>query len=76
MNELREGWAVELSSGVSHYYAGIGGLGGRFRSICGRAQVDAEAPLTRLFPAVACIECTRKVAIAGPPPGPSNPFAA
>jgi len=49
-NPIREGWAQgPPRMGIKqrwHYYAGIGDLGGRFRSLCRGSTYPADGPLT------------------------------
>ena len=65
MTQLREGWARGADEDgifAYHYFVGLSGIGGRFRSLCNQATVDAEVALTKFYIEPACAVCTAWVA--------------
>ena len=44
-NHAVEGWALDIASGTFHYFAGMSGLGGRFRSLCHGPTIPCDAKL-------------------------------
>lgn len=87
-NHLIEGWAADApgsrtrkdargrSIATYHYFAGLGGLGGRFRSLCNTQTTDhrtvllADVPSSHGFKV--CRECLLRVARANAHSRPSG----
>lgn len=64
LNAIAEGWARPPIAIQWHYFAGICGMGGRFRSLCDRERIRAYADLHDTPKGPACAECAEKLRVA------------
>lgn len=65
LNPLLEGWAKPPRSILWHYFVGLGGMGGKFRSLCTQWLHPSGEPLQQIEPDTGkCDYCSTKINLA------------